>query len=154
VTTYDTMPSPVGEILLTADDNALTGLYLPAERRVPDPSWDRGGAFLAGVRDQLEAYFAGSLRTFAIAAAPAGTDWQQRVWRELQGVGFGESISYAELARRAGNPKAVRAAGAANGRNPVSIVIPCHRVIGADGRLTGYSGGLEAKRWLLEHERA
>ncbi len=154
MTTYDTMASPVGEILLTADDSALTGLYLPAERRVPGPDWEHGGAFLAGVRSQLEAYFAGTLRTFPIAVAPAGTAWQQRVWRELQEIGFGESISYAELARRAGNPAAVRAAGAANGRNPVSIVIPCHRVIGSDGRLTGYSGGLDAKRWLLDHERA
>jgi methylated-DNA-[protein]-cysteine S-methyltransferase len=97
-------------------------------------------------------YIGGGRRAFAIAVAPPGTVWQRRVWDELARIPFGETITYAELARRAGNPTAIRAAGAANGQNPISIVIPCHRVVGSDGRLTGYSGGLDAKRWLLDHE--
>lgn len=152
MTRYALLDSPVGELLLTADDDRLTGLYLPREQRAPDPSWEEGGPFLAEVQRQLRAYFAGEQRDFDLAVAPAGTAWQRRVWDELARIPYGEVISYAELARRTGNPTAVRAAGAANGRNPVSIVIPCHRVIGADGRLTGYSGGLDAKRWLLDHE--
>jgi methylated-DNA-[protein]-cysteine S-methyltransferase len=148
------MSSPVGELLLTAEDDALTGLFLAAEQRAPEPGSVEGGPFLDAVRDQLDGYFAGSRRSFDIALAPPGTDWQRRVWGELEGIPFGATITYAELARRAGNPTAIRAAGAANGRNPISIVIPCHRVVGTDGRLTGYSGGLDAKRWLLDHEEA
>jgi len=147
-----TLRSPVGEILLTERDDALTGLYLPAEERAPEPGSEQGGAFLGDVREQLDAYFAGDRRAFDIAVAPAGTVWQRRVWDELGRVPYGGTITYAQLAQRAGNPTAIRAAGAANGRNPVSIVIPCHRVIGTDGRLTGYSGGLDAKRWLLDLE--
>jgi methylated-DNA-[protein]-cysteine S-methyltransferase len=154
VTHHLTLASPVGEILLTERDDALTGLFLPAEERAPDAGSEEGGAFLADVRAQLDAYFAGDRRTFDIAVAPDGTAWQRRVWDELGRIPYGGTITYAELARRAGNPTAIRAAGAANGRNPVSIVIPCHRVVGTDGRLTGYSGGLDAKRWLLEHEGA
>ena len=149
-----TMSSPVGELLLTADGDALTGLFLAAEQRAPEPESVEGGPFLDDVRDQLAGYFDGSRRAFDIALAPPGTDWQRRVWGELEGIPFGATITYAELARRAGNPTAIRAAGAANGRNPISIVIPCHRVVGTDGRLTGYSGGLDAKRWLLDHEEA
>jgi methylated-DNA-[protein]-cysteine S-methyltransferase len=152
VTHHLTLATPVGEILLTERDDALTGLFLPAEERAPEPGSEEGGAFLADVRDQLGAYFAGDRRAFDIAVEPDGTAWQQRVWGELAQIPYGGTITYAELARRAGSPTAIRAAGAANGRNPVSIVIPCHRVIGTDGRLTGYSGGLEAKRWLLAHE--
>jgi methylated-DNA-[protein]-cysteine S-methyltransferase len=152
MTHYAHLESPVGTLLLTAADDQLTGLYLPREERAPDPSWDEGGAFLDEVQRQLRAYFAGGRHEFDLAVAPAGTVWQRRVWNELARIPYGETISYAELARRAENPTAVRAAGAANGRNPISIVIPCHRVIGADGTLTGYSGGLDAKRWLLSHE--
>ena len=152
MTHYAHLESPVGTLLLTAADDQLTGLYLPREERAPDPSWDEGGAFLDDVQRQLRAYFAGGRQEFDLAVAPAGTVWQRRVWNELARIPYGETISYAELARRAENPTAVRAAGAANGRNPISIVIPCHRVIGADGTLTGYSGGLDAKRWLLAHE--
>jgi methylated-DNA-[protein]-cysteine S-methyltransferase len=146
------LSSPVGELLLTATDDTLTGLFLPREARVPDPSWQEGGAFLDEVERQLRAYFAGRRQAFDMPVAPGGTPWQRRVWAELARIPYGETISYAELARRAENPTAIRAAGAANGQNPISIVIPCHRVIGTDGRLTGYSGGLEAKRWLLDHE--
>jgi methylated-DNA-[protein]-cysteine S-methyltransferase len=154
VTHHLTLPSPVGEILLTEEDDALTGLFLPAEQRAPEPGSDEGGAFLGDVRDQLGAYFAGDRRAFDISLAPPGTAWQRRVWDELGRIPYGATITYAELARRADNPTAIRAAGAANGRNPISIVIPCHRVVGTDGRLTGYSGGLDAKRWLLDHEGA
>jgi methylated-DNA-[protein]-cysteine S-methyltransferase len=152
MTHYAHLATPVGELLLTAADDTLTGLYLPREARTPDPSWDEGGDFLDEVRCQLRAYFAGQRQAFDMPLAPAGTIWQRRVWDELARIPYGETISYGELARRAEHPSAVRAAGAANGRNPISIVIPCHRVIGADGRLTGYSGGLDAKRWLLAHE--
>ena len=152
MTRYAHFESPVGDLLLTAADDQLTGLHLPREQRAPDPSWSEGGAFLDEVQRQLRAYFAGRRQTFELSVAPIGTAWQRRVWDELARIPYGRTISYAELARRAENPAAVRAAGAANGRNPISIVIPCHRVIGADGRLTGYSGGLDAKRWLLAHE--
>ena len=117
-----TMESPVGELLLTAEDDELTGLYLAAEQRAPEPGSTAGGPFLTGVRDQLAGYFGGSLRAFDIAVAPAGTAWQRRVWDELARIPFGETITYAELARRADNPTAIRAAGAANGQNPISIV--------------------------------
>ena len=152
MTHYAHLESPVGQLLLTAADDTLTGLYLPREERAPDPSWQEGGPFLDEVQRQLSAYFDGRRQAFDMPLDPAGTAWQRRVWAELARIPYGETISYAELARRAEHPSAVRAAGAANGRNPISIVIPCHRVIGADGRLTGYSGGLDAKRWLLTHE--
>lgn len=110
------------------------------------------GPFRAA-REQLEAYFAGELEEFTLELAPAGTPFQQRVWRALLEIPFGTTESYGALARRIGLPQAARAVGLANGRNPISIVIPCHRVIGADGSLTGYGGGLERKRWLLAHEQ-
>ena len=106
------------------------------------------------MRRQLEEYFAGERSSFDLPVAPAGTPFQQGVWAELQRIGYGTTITYAELAARIGRPTAIRAAGAANGANPVSIVIPCHRVIGSNGTLTGYGGGLEAKRFLLDLERA
>jgi methylated-DNA-[protein]-cysteine S-methyltransferase len=152
MTHYAHIESPVGTLLLTAAEDRLTGLYLPREDRAPDLSWAEGGAFLEEVQRQLRAYFAGEREAFDMPLAPIGTSWQRRVWDELARVPYGQTISYAELARRAENPSAIRAAGAANGRNPISIIIPCHRVIGADGTLTGYSGGLDAKRWLLAHE--
>jgi methylated-DNA-[protein]-cysteine S-methyltransferase len=152
MTHYAHFESPVGTLLLTAAEDRLTGLYLPREERAPDPSSEEGGAFLDEVQRQLRAYFAGEREAFDMPVAPIGTAWQRRVWDELARIPYGQTISYAELARRAENPSAIRAAGAANGRNPISIVIPCHRVIGADGTLTGYSGGLDAKRWLLAHE--
>jgi methylated-DNA-[protein]-cysteine S-methyltransferase len=148
--TFSTLhPSPVGDILLRAgEDGRLTELYLRHDE-TEAPTGD--GPFDA-VREQLDAYFAGGLESFDLALAPHGTPFQQRVWDELTRIPFGETISYSELARRLGDPKLVRAVGLANGRNPISIVIPCHRVIGADGSLVGYGGGLERKRWLLEHE--
>jgi len=161
---YDTMPSPVGELTIVADDVGLTGVYFEQHQHGHrhDGSWrhaseQRAGAasaVLEDARTQLEAYFAGALTTFALPLAATGTPFQTRVWSALREIGFGETINYAELARRVGNPAAVRAVGGANARNPIPIVVPCHRVIGADGALTGFGGGMERKRWLLQHERA
>ena len=181
--TYATMPSPVGELLLTAANGRLTGVYLPGQRRPgvsatdtphgydkagSDPGFPgqtpvshfppsgarRDDAGLAGVRTQLEEYFAGERTAFDLPLAPAGTPFRQVVWEELQRIEYGETTTYAALAARIGRPAAVRATGAANGANPISIIIPCHRVIGSNGSLTGYGGGLGAKRFLLELERA
>ena len=141
-------PSPVGDLLLTADDEGrLTGLHT----RHDGAAVRDDGAF-DSVREQLDAYFAGDLQEFDLPLALHGTPFQLRVWDELARIPFAETISYKELALRLGDLKLVRAVGLANGRNPVSIVIPCHRVIGADGTLVGYGGGLERKRWLLDHE--
>ena len=141
-------PSPVGDLLLTADDDGrLTGLYTRH-----DGAAARDDGPFDAVREQLDAYFAGELDEFDLPLALHGTTFQLRVWDELARIPFAETISYKELALRLGDLKLVRAVGLANGRNPVSIVIPCHRVIGADGTLVGYGGGLERKRWLLDHE--
>jgi methylated-DNA-[protein]-cysteine S-methyltransferase len=150
---YTTIASPLGELMLTAADGELTGLYMPAEAHDPPAGAVRDDGAFTTVRRQLEEYFAGERRMFDLLVSPAGTPFQQRVWAELQRIGYGETISYAELAARIGRPTAIRAAGAANGANPVSIIIPCHRVIGSDGSLTGYGGGIEAKRALLDLER-
>ena len=151
MTTFTTFhPSPVGDILLRADDGGrLTELFLRHGER-PDTTPDDGR--FTTIHEQLDAYFAGELEAFDLPFAAHGTPFQMRVWGELIRIPFGETISYSELAHRLGDPKLVRAVGTANGRNPISIVIPCHRVIGADGSLVGYGGGLERKRWLLEHE--
>jgi methylated-DNA-[protein]-cysteine S-methyltransferase len=151
--TYTTIASPLGELMLTAAGGELTGLYMPAEAHDPPAGAVRDDGAFTTVRRQLEEYFAGERRTFDLPVSPAGTPFQQRVWAELQRIGYGETISYAELAARIGRPTAIRAAGAANGANPVSIIIPCHRVIGSDGSLTGYGGGIDAKRALLDLER-
>jgi methylated-DNA-[protein]-cysteine S-methyltransferase len=141
-------PSPVGDLLLTADDEGrLTGLWLRH-----DGSPTGGDGPFAAVHEQLDAYFAGELQEFDLPLAPHGTPFQVRVWDELTRIPYAETISYKELALRLGDPKLVRAVGTANGRNPLSIIVPCHRVIGADGTLVGYGGGLERKRWLLDHE--
>ncbi|MDX6620371.1 MAG: methylated-DNA-[protein]-cysteine S-methyltransferase [Gaiellales bacterium] len=129
-------------------------LYLPAQAHDPPEGAVRDDGALASVRRQLEQYFAGGRQTFELPLAVHGTSFRQRVWEELQGVAYGETISYGELAARSGRPGAARAAGSANGANPISIVIPCHRVIGSNGALTGYGGGLEAKRYLLALERS
>jgi methylated-DNA-[protein]-cysteine S-methyltransferase len=150
VTYYTRHQSPIGELQLLADHEGLTGLYLRAEP--VRTGWERADAPFAAVREQLDAYFAGELTEFDLPLAPTGTEFQMRVWDELRRIPFGETISYGELAVRIGNPRTVRAVGLANGRNPVPIIVPCHRVIGADGSLVGYGGGLDRKRWLLEHE--
>jgi methylated-DNA-[protein]-cysteine S-methyltransferase len=152
--TYTTFKCPLNTLLLTANDTGLTGLYLNSD--APDlqlngtPCDDL--ALFVEAKRQLTAYFEGKLTQFDLPLAPDGTEFQQRVWAELQNIPFGETISYGELARRIGNPNASRAVGLANGRNPLSIIIPCHRVIGANGKLTGYSGGLSRKERLLQLE--
>ncbi len=153
---YSYFSSPIGRLLLTSDGEALTALHLPEERGEPaagPPATARrdDGAFREA-RKQLESYFAGELLTFELTLRPAGTAFQRLAWDELLRIPFGTSISYAEQARRIGRSGAARAVGAANGRNPIAIVIPCHRVIGANGSLTGYGGGLALKEWLLRHE--
>lgn len=152
--TWD-LPSPLGDITLAERDNALTGLVFPTERHPRD----RSGAerrltpLLTEATLQLNQYFAHQRQDFQLPLAPEGTEFQQRVWSELLHIPFGQTWSYGQLAIRLGDLKAVRAVGAANGKNPISIIIPCHRVIGADGKLVGYGGGMDRKRWLLDWER-
>ena len=149
---YSTLTTPIGGLLLTADDDgALTGVNLP--NRHPDPAgWERDDELLADARRQLSEYFAGERTTFDLPLRPAGAPFQLRVWEALLRIPYGETASYGELARELGHPTAARAVGAANGRNPIAIVVPCHRVIGSNGSLTGYGGGLECKRALLDLE--
>jgi methylated-DNA-[protein]-cysteine S-methyltransferase len=150
---YATMPSPVGELLLTASADGLTGVYLPGEGRHPEPDWEHRPERFEACRRELEEYFAGARTSFTVALAPPGTPFQHQVWGKLTDIEYGSTISYTELARRVGRPKSIRAVGGANGRNPVCIIVPCHRVVGANGSLTGYSAGIDSKRWLLEFER-
>ena len=149
---YSTLTTPIGELLLTADDDgALTGVNLP--NRHPDTAgWVRDDEALAEPRRQLTEYFGGERAGFDLELRPAGGPFQLRVWEALREIPYGETASYGELAQRLGAPGAARAVGAANGRNPLAIVVPCHRVIGASGALTGYAGGLECKRALLDLE--
>jgi methylated-DNA-[protein]-cysteine S-methyltransferase len=150
------MDSPIGELTLTAVGGVLTGVHMNEQRHIPKipAAYKRDDVGFAHVVEQLDAYFTGDLIDFDLPMRISGTEFQRRVWASLCEIPYGETISYGELARRVGNPKASRAVGLANGRNPLAIVVPCHRVIGADGSLTGYGGGLERKVWLLEHESA
>jgi len=153
--TYCHLQSPIGRLLLTSDGTALTGLYMePSRKSQSTDGWAEDGTAqpLAAAVRQLTEYFAGTRRKFDMPLRMQGTAFQQRVWRELTEIPYGETWSYGELARRIGKPSASRAVGLANGRNPISLIVPCHRVIGADGTLTGYGGGLPRKRWLLAHE--
>ncbi|MBX2850305.1 MAG: methylated-DNA--[protein]-cysteine S-methyltransferase [Phycisphaeraceae bacterium] len=152
---YTTYDSPIGPLLLIGRGEALCGLHFP-EGRYPvmiETDWFEDAEPFADTCRQLDAYFAGELERFDLPLAPSGTDFQLHVWEQLRRIPFGQTISYGELARRVGDPNASRAVGAANGRNPISIIVPCHRVIGADGSLTGFGGGIETKRHLLEHEQ-
>jgi methylated-DNA-[protein]-cysteine S-methyltransferase len=154
---YNTIDSPLGELLLIGDGEALTGLHMrPDHPSAPTPGagWRREPGAFRAVAEQLRAYFAGELRQFKLALAPSGTEFQEQVWAALREIPYGRTVSYAELAAAVGRPGAARAVGAANGRNPISIVIPCHRVVGSAGVLTGYGGGIERKRRLLELEAA
>jgi methylated-DNA-[protein]-cysteine S-methyltransferase len=147
---FTVVDTQIGPLLATADAaGALSGLWFD---RAPREDWYRDDDALATVRDQLDAYFAGDLREFDLPLAPAGTAWQRAVWDALSEVPYGTTLSYGELAARLGRPSASRAVGAANGRNPISVIVPCHRLIGSTGALTGYAGGLERKAWLLQHE--
>ena len=150
MTYFATTASPVGKLLLTGDGVSLTGLYW-SDAVPPAGAAEDAGQF-AAVLAELGAYFAGELTAFTVPVAPRGTPFQVRVWSALAAIPHGTTISYGEQARRLGVPKASRAVGAANARNPVSIVVPCHRVVGTSGALTGYGGGLERKKWLLDFE--
>jgi methylated-DNA-[protein]-cysteine S-methyltransferase len=151
---YTTIDSPVGELLLTGDGTALTSLSVPGQRGGATilPGWRREPAAFTEAERQLGEYFAGDRRTFDLPLAPVGSAFRQRVWNALDDVPYGATISYRGLAEAAGSPGAVRAIGGAVGSNPLLLLRPCHRVIGADGSLTGYSGGLERKRTLLALE--
>lgn len=149
--------SPVGLLLLAADDAALVAIEFPSSRHPVrrGADWTEGdNAVLRRARQQLDEYFAGSRTRFDLPLEPRGTEFQRGVWMALAGIPYGETVSYAQLAARVGKPSAMRAVGAANGRNPLPIVLPCHRVIGADGSLTGFGGGLPTKQFLLELEGA
>jgi methylated-DNA-[protein]-cysteine S-methyltransferase len=151
---YCTIDSPIGELLLAGDGETLQVLSMQGGRhpaRIPS-GWTRSEEPFARARIQLAEYFDGRRRRFEIPLAPGGTPFELEVWRALEAIPYGETISYGELASRIGRPDAPRAVGAANGRNPIAVIIPCHRVVGADGSLTGYGGGLERKRLLLDLE--
>jgi methylated-DNA-[protein]-cysteine S-methyltransferase len=154
--TCDTFESPLGPMLLVASERGLAGVYFDRQKHLPRQraEWRRDPAnpLLARAKRQLEEYFAGRRRTFDLPLDPQGTPFQCAVWKAIAGVAYGETINYGELARRAGFPGSARAAGAATGRNPVGVIVPCHRIVGADGSLTGYAGGLARKRALLRLE--
>jgi len=165
MTIYRRLQTPVGELLLTASDTALTGVYFPTSRRGPPPThradWteDAGqgptgptGEMLARAALQFNEYFAGQRTTFDLPLEAMGSVFEHRVWKALRSIPYGTTTSYGDLAKRLGDPSATRAVGSANGKNPIPIIIPCHRVVGANGDLTGFGGGLDRKRWLLEHE--
>lgn len=151
---YCFLKTPIGELLLAGDDEglALVGFPQGSRRRAPDEDWIFNEKPFAEAREQLTAYFAGKRKSFDLPIKPTGTDFQLQVLAELQRIPYGETVSYSDIANRIGRPKAVRAVGAANGRNPLPIIIPCHRVIGASGDLTGFGGGIATKEALLRLE--
>lgn len=142
------MDTPIGKITLIANDKAVTGLYFGEQAK----KTDEDSTVLKLCEDELTAYFNGKLKKFTVPVYLSGTAFRLKVWDELKNIPYGETVSYRHIAEKIGNPKAVRAVGGANHNNPVSIIIPCHRVVGADGSLTGYGGGLDAKKYLLEME--
>ncbi len=153
MTYYTYLESPVGRLMIVGDESALREIRLANVEQKPREDWKEGERGAVGEAVcQLKAYFSGKLRDFDLAVEPAGTPFQKKVWRELCNIPYGTTISYGELAKRVGNAKASRAVGAANGDNPIPIVIPCHRVIGSNGKLTGYGGGLPVKEKLLTLE--
>ena len=155
-TFYDLHHTPTGELLMMSDGESLTDLHMTAGKYVPatGAQWVRsvGLPLFDQTKRELDAYFAGTLKKFTVPLAPQGTDFQRQAWRALTQIGYGTTCTYGEQAARMGRPKAVRAVGAANGKNPIGIIIPCHRVIGANGALTGYAGGLHNKELLLKLE--
>lgn len=152
---YSLCASPLGELVLCGDGERVTGVYLPEHQgwRGIEAQWQRTDAPFEHIRAQLAEYFVGKRQQFDVPLKLVGTPFQKRVWQELQRIPFGHTITYGQLATRLGQPTASRAVGYANGKNPVSILVPCHRVIGASGKLTGYAGGVEKKSWLLDWER-
>ena len=152
---YDHYDAPIGRLLLVRDGEGLRHIAFESGRH-PTPveaHWQPASSRFDDVRAQLDAYFAGTLHAFDLPLAPRGTPFQQHVWHALRAIPYGTTTSYREIARRLGEPNAMRAVGAANGRNPLPIIVPCHRVIGADGSLTGFGGGLPVKRFLLDLEQ-
>ncbi len=153
---YDLYESPQGRMLLVANGEGLSGAYFDGQKYLPqvDPDWRRDArhAPLRQAKQELSEYFGGERKRFETALAPEGTPFQQAVWKAISAVGFGKTITYSELALHAGFPGSARAAGAATGRNPISIIVPCHRIVGSNGSLTGYAGGLDRKRALLALE--
>ena len=155
-TYYTHIDSPIDRLMLVSDGASLTGVYMLDQRYEPpvQEDWiarEDVAPFPEAIR-QLRAYFEGTLTEFTVPLAPTGTPFQRRVWEELGRIPYGMTLSYGELAKRVGNGNASRAVGMANGRNPIPIIVPCHRVIGANGSLTGFGGGLPMKKWLLSHE--
>lgn len=149
--------TPIGAFVVAARGDAIKGGWFEGQKYFPQISAEHGWRatetpVLRAARQQLEAYFQGRLTTFDLPLAPEGTEFQQQVWRVLSAVPCGTTTTYAELARALGRPRAFHPVGAAVGRNPISVIIPCHRALGSDGSLTGYAGGLTRKRWLLDHE--
>jgi methylated-DNA-[protein]-cysteine S-methyltransferase len=151
---YTRFDTPIGELLAVGDGRALHGLYMQNPKRpiAPAPAWEERAHPFAELKTQLAAYFAGRRQDFDIPLEMAGSPFQRRVWEALRAIPYGETASYGELASRIGVPRSPRAVGVANARNPVCVIVPCHRVIGADGSLTGFAGGLERKRLLLDLE--
>lgn len=154
-----TLPSPVGTLTIIASERGLRAVLWQHERDRPVPTATTsdderiGAALLASTVQQLEEYFGGERTAFDIPLDPVGTDFQRSAWAALRTIPYGETVSYGEQARRMGDVRKARAVGGANGRNPISIIVPCHRVVGSDGSLTGFGGGIENKAWLLDHER-
>ena len=151
---YDSIMTPIGELILVSDGESLCKLGLPKGKShvIPEPDWIESDEHLIEIKRQLEAYFKGELNQFDLKLNPKVTEFQEKVLNELCNIPYGETRSYKCIAESINNPKAVRAVGLANGKNPIPIIIPCHRVIGSNGSLTGFGGGLEAKKYLLELE--
>lgn len=152
---YTYLETPIGPLLLAGDGTRLSKVGFPTGkgRVAPHDDWQRADDRFVEARTQLSAYFAGELRTFDLELMPVGSSFQLAVWQALKAIPYGATMSYGELATRIGRPSASRAVGAANGANPIPIIVPCHRVIGASGALTGFGGGIDTKRWLLAHEK-
>ena len=155
---YTWLESPLGALWLTSDGRSLTGLYLQGQKSFPQQTndWQKAEQLdlFIQTQAQLTEYFAHQRHQFDLPIDPQGTEFQKQVWQQLLQIPFGETLSYGALAKILGKPTASRAVGAANGQNPISIIVPCHRVVAANGALTGYAGGLERKQWLLQHEQA
>jgi methylated-DNA-[protein]-cysteine S-methyltransferase len=153
---YDFLEGPYGRMLLVVNEDGLCGAYFDGQKhlRKVEPQWQRDASHttLCQAKRELIEYFGGERKRFELELAPEGTPFQRSVWKAISTVSFGQTITYAELARRAGHPGSARAAGAATGRNPIGVIVPCHRIVGADGSLTGYAGGLDVKRALLALE--
>jgi methylated-DNA-[protein]-cysteine S-methyltransferase len=151
---YHIVESPIGPILLAGDEEGLKYVnFMKSKKKIEVPdSWQENEDFFRAISEQLEAYFSGQLKSFDVKMAPKGTEFQKSVWKALKEIPYGETRTYGEVAKSIGNPKASRAVGLANNRNPIAIIVPCHRVIGADGKLTGYASGLDIKEFLLKLE--